>query len=89
MYDLNNFTIRSLTECGAALRQLGQGVGSMEGVAQKIAEYLYEHLRSSSDKGRACVLVRLYLTLPYSDLDQVGPLHRTCCTNRRPLIPNT
>ena len=40
MYDLTKFTLRDMTECGIALRNLSVDAGSMEEVADKIVHYL-------------------------------------------------
>ncbi len=68
MYDLQRFSLREMTECGAALRGLGAGAGSMEEASGRIARYLYDSLRAGPDGARACALVRQFVTVPYSDL---------------------
>ncbi len=42
MYDLSAFTLKDMTICGAALRQLGEGAASMEEVANRTVHYLFE-----------------------------------------------
>jgi signal transduction histidine kinase len=71
MYDLTHFTLRDMTVCGAALRQLGVGASSMEEVAQGLVEYLYDTLRAPQTGTRACSLIRFYKTHPYAELEPI------------------
>src|SRR6266852_652363 len=70
MYDLTKFTLRDMTECGAALRNLSVGAGSMEEVANKIVRYLYDYLIDRQTGEKSCALVRFYKTHPFSELDE-------------------
>lgn len=67
MYDLTAFSLKDMTACGAALRQMGDGAASMEETAQKIVGYLYDHLVDAEDN-RAAALVRFFITKPYGEL---------------------
>ncbi len=73
MYDLTAFSLKDMTTCGAALRQMGDGAASMEEAAQNMVRYLYEHL-VDADGQRATALVRFFITRPFhtlsSDLQQ-------------------
>ncbi|HVF40469.1 MAG TPA: hypothetical protein VM939_11250 [Gemmatimonadaceae bacterium] len=69
MYNMESFALSDMTRCGIELRRLGQGAGSMEETAQKIADYFYKSLRKRDDLP-ACALVRMYVTAPYSELQQ-------------------
>ena len=66
-YDLKNFELSDMTRCGAALRVAGEQTSSMQEVAEGVVRYLYEYLLDGET--RSCVLVRLFLTLPYMELD--------------------
>jgi hypothetical protein len=68
MYDFAKFSDADLKECGANIATLGGGASSMEDVANKIVNYLYENITDSSGK-TANALVRFYKTHPYSQLD--------------------
>lgn len=68
MFDLSAFAVKDMTACGAALRKLGSGAGSMEEVAGRVVRYLYDHLIDGQTGGNACALVRFYRTHPYGDL---------------------
>jgi len=67
MYDLTRFTLKDMTTCGAALRQIGQDATSMEEVANRIVGYFYDSF--VDDRGeRANALVRFFITHPYANL---------------------
>ena len=68
-YDINHFTIKEMTECGKALRMIGEGAKSMEEVADRIVRYLYDNLIDGETGMRACALVRLFKTHSYEELD--------------------
>lgn len=68
-YDLTNFTIRDMTECGKLLRMTGEDTLSMEEVAGKIVGYLFDNLRDGNSGKRACALVRFFKTHDYAGLD--------------------
>ncbi len=68
-YDVTNFTIREMTECGRVMRTIGEGASSMEEVADRIAGRFYTGLSDATGK-RACSLVRFYKTHAYVDLDK-------------------
>ncbi|MBV7337460.1 GAF domain-containing sensor histidine kinase [Chloroflexi bacterium TSY] len=58
-----------MTSCGATLRKLGIGATSMEEVANRTVRYLYDHLVDPQSNERSCVLIRLFKTHPYNELD--------------------
>jgi hypothetical protein len=68
-YDVANFTIREVTECGRALRTMGVGGSSMEEVAGRIVRYLHDTLIDGQTGERACPLVRFFKTHAYEGLD--------------------
>ena len=69
MYDPANFSLRDMTNCGAALRQSGRGAANMETVANRTVGYLYEHLTNSQTGERACALVRFFKTHAFQELE--------------------
>jgi hypothetical protein len=69
MYNLAQFTLKEMTECGASLRKLGADANSMEEVAGRIVRYLYENLVDGHSGGPSCALVRFFKTHPYDALD--------------------
>ena len=51
-----------------AFRDMDQGASSMEEVAERMVQYLYDHLESEDKHERACALVRFFKTEPYGKL---------------------
>ncbi len=70
MFDLEDFTFAEMTQVGADLRRLGAEAQSMEEVANRIVQYLYDHFTSKETNQKACVLVRLFKTHPFGELDE-------------------
>jgi two-component system, NtrC family, sensor kinase len=66
MHDITRFTLAEMTMCGAQLRQLGADATSLEEASGAIVRYLYDNLHDQ--KGRACVMVRMYKTHAYGEL---------------------
>ena len=69
MYDLARFTQAQVSECGASLRSLASGAGSMEEVANKIVHHLCDNTPDAQTGNPSCALVRFYKTHSYGDLD--------------------
>jgi hypothetical protein len=68
-YDLSRFTLGDMTRCGIELRRVGADASSMEEVADRIVRYLYDRLGDPSRDGTACALARVFITLPYGELE--------------------
>jgi hypothetical protein len=69
MPNIDDFTLKDMVEFSAALRRMGSGAASMEEVAGKIVHHLYENLIDKKTGEKTCVLVRLFKTHPYGELD--------------------
>jgi len=69
MYNLTQFSLKEMTECGAALRKMGDGAHGFEDAAARIVQYLYRNLLDGVGQP-ACALVRLFKTHPYRG---IGP----------------
>lgn len=67
-YDVTNFTIREMSECGKAMRTMGKDSASMEDTAGRIVRHFYDGLVDAEGE-RASALVRFYKTHPFGDLD--------------------
>jgi hypothetical protein len=67
-YDITNFTIREMSECGKAVRNISAGA-NMEETAGRIVRHLYEGLVDAKGD-KASALVRFYKTHPFRELDR-------------------
>jgi hypothetical protein len=70
VHDLTQFSLGDMTACGAALRAVSAGAGSMEEVATRIVHHLYGNLAGGPPGERACALVRFFKTHAYGALDR-------------------
>ena len=68
-YDLSRFSLADMTRCGIELRKIGADASSMEMVADRTVRHLYDRLRDPSRDRPACALVRLFITLPFAELE--------------------
>ncbi len=68
MYDMTRFGASDITDCAAALRDLGAGARSMEAVARRICRHLYLNLVDVKVGTRCCALVRFYKTHSFGEL---------------------
>jgi hypothetical protein len=69
MYDITLFTPQDIAKCSLVLRQFGRNAASMEASSQKIVKYIYQHFCDSQTGENTCVLVRLFKTHPYGELE--------------------
>ena len=74
MFDITQFSLKDMTQCGAALRDLGVDAHSMEETANRIVRYLHDSLIDENGE-RVCVLTRFFITMPYSELDEDNQRH--------------
>ncbi|OGF46719.1 MAG: hypothetical protein A2231_00800, partial [Candidatus Firestonebacteria bacterium RIFOXYA2_FULL_40_8] len=70
MYDFKNFTLSDMTHCQMDLRKFGATSKTMEETSNKIVRYFYDNFIDSQTGEHNCVLVRLFKTYPYSDLNE-------------------
>jgi len=68
-YDITNFTIREMTECGKEIRTMNKGAASMEEVAFRIVQYLYDTVIDGQTGTQACSLIRFFKTHTFEQLD--------------------
>ncbi|BAZ37371.1 PAS/PAC sensor signal transduction histidine kinase [Calothrix sp. NIES-4101] len=68
MYDIQKMTLRDMSECGLALRRLGDDALTMEEVSNNIIQYLNQNFIDSSSHEKACVLIRFFKTHSYREL---------------------
>src|SRR5690349_16389139 len=69
MYDLKTLEVTEVLHLTADVEALEAGAGSMEEAAQRICRLLYEKLVHGETKEHACVLVRMYRTMRFKELD--------------------
>ena len=67
-FTLSELSLDQVGVCADAIRGLGGGTGSMEEAAQRVVEYLRATL-VDAEGSPACVLVRLYKTHPFGELE--------------------
>lgn len=66
--DVTEFTVGAMLRAGIAIRRAVRGVDSLEGAAEVITRYLYDHCVNSSGQ-RSCAMVRFYKTHRYGALE--------------------
>jgi two-component system, NtrC family, sensor kinase len=77
MYDLQKMTLKDTSECGLALRHLGDDANSMEDACNNIIKYLYQHFVDKESSDNSCVLIRLFKTHHYEKL--TSDLQKSVC----------
>lgn len=70
MFDPQDFTFTQMLQTGASLRKIGEGAESMAVVADRIVQYFYDNLIIKNTNQKACVLVRLFKTHSFDELDE-------------------
>ena len=70
MVTLEDFAFSQMVELGASLREACGGAESMEEAANRVVRHLYDCLICKETGQRACVLVRLFKTHLFRDLDE-------------------
>jgi hypothetical protein len=67
--DVTDFTVGAMLRSGIAIRRAVRGIESLEGAANVVVRYLYEHCVRTDGGGRSCALVRFYKTHNYGALE--------------------
>lgn len=88
-FDLSRFSLADMTRCGAVLRRMGSGAGSMEEVAQRTVRYLHAQLRDGGGEAPACGLVRLFVTMPFAQLQPDQQEFARTVFGRGAVLPET
>ena len=70
MYDLTQLTLQDVTKIGTHLRKLGKEADSLETVASRCVQYLYEHFVDPTTGKSACALARFFKTHSYDHLPE-------------------
>ncbi len=74
MFDVTNFSLKDMTQCGLALRDMGNNASSMEETTNRIVHYLNTHLTDATGE-KVCALTRFFITMPYHELDNDNQHH--------------
>ncbi|MFO0775842.1 MAG: PAS domain-containing sensor histidine kinase [Nitrospiraceae bacterium] len=69
VFDLADFSVRDMAECGALLRACGRQAGSLQEVVQELTQFLLHRFCAPGTTDPQCVLVRGFVTQPFSRLD--------------------
>jgi hypothetical protein len=69
-YNLRQFGLGDMSAFGAEIRAMGEGASCMEEVADRIVGRLHASFVDRGTGERNAVLVRVYKTHPYGDLDE-------------------
>ncbi len=69
-FDLSSFSMSDMVTCGREIRSLGTAATSMEAAAAEVVQYLDEQLIDPHLGSKSCVLVRLFKTHDFSQLDE-------------------
>lgn len=67
-FDLSDFSLIDMLQCGRGLRQAAAGAATVSEAAQAIVAYLYEEC-GHPGAARSCALVRFYKTYCLADLE--------------------
>ncbi|GKS59260.1 hypothetical protein YTPLAS18_27870 [Nitrospira sp.] len=86
-FDLTDFSLRDMTECGAVLRTLGTGAADLPDAMQRVAQYLFTHLRGRVTSSEQCVLVRGFATRPFGELPATDRALAQSALGRPPRSP--
>ncbi|HVL65191.1 MAG TPA: hypothetical protein VM573_08500 [Actinomycetota bacterium] len=70
MPSLDAFSLSDMIQCQATLRQLGADATSVEEVARRTVDHLFDLFRSADTGERSAVLVRFYKTHAFGDLPE-------------------
>jgi hypothetical protein len=69
MYDLANFTTNNMFEIIASIKKTGESAKSLEDAANKTTAFLFNRLVDGKTGQKNSVLIRIYKTHPYCELD--------------------
>lgn len=68
-FDLSNFALGDMLQCGLELRGRLRETTTMEAAAEAAVRYFYDACRDPATARRQCALVRFYKTHPYGGLN--------------------
>jgi len=69
MFDLTKFSLQDMSEVGDALQQLELKAKNIDELSDMMVQYLFDNLADTQTGEKSSVLVRFFMTYPYSSLD--------------------
>ncbi len=69
MFDLREFSIQDMSDVGDALQQMELKAKNINELNDMMVQYLFDNLGDNQTGERSSVLVRSFMTYPYSNLD--------------------
>lgn len=69
MFDLTKFSLQDMSEVGDALQQLELKAKNIDELSDMIVQYFFDNLVDTQTGEKSSVLVRFFMTYPYSSLD--------------------
>lgn len=88
-YDLTQFDLSDMLQCGKALRLLARESSTLEAIAARTVRHLYEECRDKATGARQCTLVRFYKTHVFGKLDKQLQQFATKTAGDAHLTPET
>jgi hypothetical protein len=70
MFDLTKFSLQDMSDVGDALQQLELKAKNIDELSDMMVRYFFDNLLESQTGERSSVLVRLFISYPYSGLDK-------------------
>ncbi|GAX59826.1 hypothetical protein SCALIN_C04_0314 [Candidatus Scalindua japonica] len=69
MFDLTEFSLHDMSEVGDALQQLELKAKNIDELTDMVVQYFFDNLVDTRTGEKSSVLVRFFMTYPYSSLD--------------------
>ncbi|KHE93790.1 MAG: hypothetical protein SCABRO_00438 [Candidatus Scalindua brodae] len=69
MFDLTKFSLQDMSEIGDALQQLELKAKNIDELSDMMVRYFFDNLGDTQTGEKSSVLVRFFMTYPYSSLD--------------------
>ena len=69
MFDLTKFSLQDMSEVGDALQQLELKAKNIDELSDMMVQYFFDNLVDTQTGEKSSVLVRFFMTYPYSSLD--------------------
>jgi hypothetical protein len=69
MFDLTKFSIQDMSEVGDALQQLELKAKNIDELSDMMVQYFFDNLGDTQTGEKSSVLVRFFMTYPYSSLE--------------------